>query len=378
LIANKSWNNGRQEAKAKSVLIKNHDGSWRTEEFKHLGSQVKQLLADQLVSNEKTLEKLEEKKLQKSGEFRFKRFVNSVPFIQPGVSFRLNGNKLQLQKFPGVLRVFGGKQLVGLEIASAKLVRKPDGFYFFVSCFENVGVGEFAVQSPVVPLGLDFGVRSHFSFSDGRESSVVFRESDRLRRLKRKRKRQVKGSKGYHKTRAAERREYQKLNRSKDAAAQKIVHDLTSDFQVFTQDDPFNQWKVKRGRNLQHALLGRVKQGIKRDPNSVVLPWWAPTTQFCPNCGILTKHPPKEKVFTCSECNYTSPRDKHAANNMILLGKLWLALKLGQELASTPVEGLSDKAQVSAVALLVPKEAGNDMEKKPGPAAEAALVSTTP
>ncbi|WP_169240387.1 zinc ribbon domain-containing protein [Bifidobacterium olomucense] len=46
-----------------------------------------------------------------------------------------------------------------------------------------------------------------------------------------------------------------------------------------------------------------------------------PTTAWCPKCGRRTKHDTSERTFHCQWCGYEAQRDKHAARNMIILGK---------------------------------------------------------
>ena len=95
--------------------------------------------------------------------------------------------------------------------------------------------------------------------------------------------------------------------------------------------------------------MGRVKARLRGVPNTVELPRWVATTQWCYRCGTLTGHGLEERTFVCSGCGVTAPRDKHAAENMVLLGDKYLALTSGTE-GSAGGAGVSLKELLYAVA----------------------------
>ena len=211
----------------------------------------------------------------------------------------------------------GVHQLEDLELASAKLVKRPSGYYLKVTGWRapasKVSEGE--------PLGLDFGVKTHLTASDGREWSVSVREPERLKRLQRKLQRQEKGSKNRDRTLQFIGREYERLGHRKDDLANKIVSELSAHSLIVLQDEQLNSWKVRYGKTIQHSVLGRVKAKLSRLPQTVMLDRWAPSTQLCPACGALKKLALSEREYSC-ECGYTALRDIHAASNMLLLAKL--------------------------------------------------------
>ncbi|WP_240610816.1 hypothetical protein [Ammonifex thiophilus] len=103
-----------------------------------LGSQVKQEIADRLKDNLRALAKLRENG-HKVGRLKPKRFVNSIPLKQYGITYSLdfarNSLKVRIQKL-GSFRVLGLHQIPpDAEIASAVLVRKPGGYYLHMTCY---------------------------------------------------------------------------------------------------------------------------------------------------------------------------------------------------------------------------------------------------
>ena len=75
-------------------------------------------------------------------------------------------------------------------------------------------------------IGLDFGIKTSVTTSEGEKLDVTVRESDRLKRLQKQMSRQIKGSNNRYKTVKLIQREYQKLLNRKQDMANKLVHRL--------------------------------------------------------------------------------------------------------------------------------------------------------
>jgi len=131
-----------------------------------LGSQVKQEIADRLRDNLRALDKLK-KKGYNVGTLKPKKFVNSIPLKQYGVTYKLNFayNRVRIQKL-GDFRVLGLHQIPkGAEIANAVLVRKPSGYYLHVTCY--LLKEHFKKEHIAEAVGIDFGVSNKIILSNG-------------------------------------------------------------------------------------------------------------------------------------------------------------------------------------------------------------------
>ena len=105
------------------------------------------------------------------------------------------------------------------------MIRKPDGYYLKVTCFINKE--NFKEQKTNgKEIGLDFGIKTNITTSEGEKLDVTVRESDRLKRLQKQMSRQIKGSNNRYKTVKLIQREYQKLLNRKQDMANKLVHRL--------------------------------------------------------------------------------------------------------------------------------------------------------
>ena len=295
-----------------------------TRQFKVLGGQLSQSVIAELKTNLKTLAALKAKG-HKVGRLRFRRQVVCINFPQYGKSHKINHecNRIRLANIPGWLRVRGLQQLPAeAEFANAKLLDRPDGLFVRITCYTNKQEQDF---QPATAVGLDMGVKTHLTLSNGVKINALVEESERARRLRRKLTRQVKGSNNWHKTKRLLDRVLAKQANVRNDIANKIVAELTRNEVIYFQDEPLKQWfkrdgNIRCGKRLQGSILGRVKAKLMAHPRAVMLNQNVPTTATCV-CGKRTRHTPDKRTFVCPKCGYRADRDIHAAQNMIRLGQ---------------------------------------------------------
>ena len=288
-----------------------------------IGSQMKQSIVTRMISNEKTIMTLVKKGLQTHGNLQFKSELTCIPLKQYGTTYKFKSfNKVKIQGISGNVLVRTGNQLqIADELANANLIRKPDGYYLKVTAFinkENYNL----IKTNGKEIGLDFGIKTSITTSEGEKLDVQVEESERLKRLQLKLFRRVKGSNNRHKTIKLIQREYQKLSNKKQDKANKIVHKLKQYDRIYIQDEQISGWhKGLFGKQVQHSCLGTVKAKLKALPQTVVLDKWIPTTKLCPDCGTVNQHVTlADRTIVCG-CGYVEDRDVHSAKNMIFIAK---------------------------------------------------------
>ena len=322
----------------KVVTRRLHDGTLQDEEFRALGAHQKQNLKKQIHSSIKTLATLKAQG-KRVGRLKYKSEINAIEYSTGDLKV-VSRQRVHLPKI-GKVRTHGNHQLKNYEITNARLIRKASGLYLKITCAREPEHRETDNQT----IGIDMGVKTHITVSDGREFHSMIREPERLKRLQRKLSRQAKGSNNYAKTRKLLRREYEKMDCRKDDLANKIVHELLGSSSVVMQDENLRGWMPRYSKGLQHSTLGRVKAKLVNHSRVTVVDRFAPTTQYCPACKSLNKLPLSERQYSCS-CGYSAPRDLHAARNMaILAGEGWTKkrkirkIKTPQGLGEAPMEG---------------------------------------
>lgn len=187
------------------------------------------------------------------------------------------------------------------------------------------------------------GIKEQLTFSNGVKVNFYLEESEQLKGLMRKLSRQVKGSNQYKQTLHRIKKIYEYETNKKNDVANKLNSVLKSNYIVCFQDEMLNLWKCKKskqkfsfGKQVQHGILGRVKDKLKKNPSNVMLDSSVPTTQTCPVCGCLTKHSLDKRKYHCDNCGFENvDRDIYSAKNMILLSGYGTYRSLNTDAVST-------------------------------------------
>ena len=312
--------------KKKSVIIRHKDGSFVEKPLLYLKSAMMQGMKSQVGDSLNSLAE-KKKKGYKVGKLKFKSSCNSIPLKQFGNTHRIKSlRKVGIVGIKGNFRVHGLDQFAdnpNAEIANAKLLNKPDGYYIHWTVYI------FKDKLPVISrndevIGIDFGCGTSFTFSGGHKEDFKLKEPECLKKLqkslarKRKTETNKKHSNQYKSVQRKLEREYQHLANIKNDKANKLCRKLMSYKQVVIQDENLRGWhKGGHGKAVQHSILGRVKKKLKIMDNVTVLSRFAPTTKLCFHCGEIHKEIKVwDRVFRC-DCGVCMDRDIHAAQCMV-------------------------------------------------------------
>ena len=307
-----------------SVQVKVKD-TFEEREINTLSAQMKQSVVDEVKQNVFNLSKAKKKGL-KVGRLQYKKECNEINLKQFGQTYYIKGkNTIHVQRI-GVLVVNGLEQidLDEVEFANAKLIQKPSGFYINITTYSNK---QPEVQAEKEVLGLDMGIKNQLTFSNGVKVNFYLEESEQLKGLMRKLSRQHKGSNQYKQTLNRIKRIYEYESNKKNDVVNKLNSVLKTNYIICFQDEMLNSWKRRKskhkfcfGNQVQHGILGRVKDKLKKNPSNIMLESSVPTTQTCPKCGCLTKHSLDKRIYHCNHCGFeNSDRDIHSAKMMVLL-----------------------------------------------------------
>ena len=310
------------DSKTLTVQGLDKDGQPVTHELRYISSQMRQSVIQGLKDNMNSLVSLREHN-RKTGRLRYKSDYGSIDLQQYRITYRFYDEEhVGIQGFSKPLKIKGANQfwnIPNLEFANAKLLNLPKGYNLAITTYQNKGC-ELKNYKP--EIGIDMGITTTITTSDGQKIKVLVEESERLKKCQRLIARRKKGSNNRYKAVKLLRRAYQKLTSRKRDAANKIVHDLLEHERVYMQDENIKGWhKSLFGRTVQHSVLGLVKAKLMKSERVIVLPASAPTTKYCPVCGKLKRDITlADRVYECS-CGYREDRDVHAARNMLLLSR---------------------------------------------------------
>ena len=322
------------------VQVKVND-HFETREISNLSSQMKQSVVDSVKTDVSNLSKAKKAGL-KVGRLQYKHECNEINLKQFSNTYKIKShNKISVQNI-GVLVVNGLEQinLDEVEFANAKLIKKPSGFYIHLTIYTKK---QPQPETSKEVLGLDMGIKDQLTFSNGVKVNFYLEESEQLKGLMRKLSRQTKGSNQYKQTLTRVKKIFEHQSNKKSDVVNKLNSVLRSNYIICFQDELLNLWKRKKskrkfsfGKQVQHGILGRVKDKLKKNNSNVMLDSSVPTTQTCPVCGCLTKHSLDKRWYHCAHCGYENlDRDIHSANMMVLLSGYGTYRSLNTDTVST-------------------------------------------
>lgn len=138
-----------------------------------------------MISNEQTIKTLVAKGLQKHGSLQFKSELDCIPL--KNIDWRIKpNNRIRVSGIKKALLVHGMKQLPkDCEFANANLLKKPDGYYLKVTAYIDKEK-EKKQKKNGKEIGLDFGIRTSITTSEGEKINVLVGESEQLKALQKK------------------------------------------------------------------------------------------------------------------------------------------------------------------------------------------------
>ena len=309
--------------KSRSVKVKVKD-VFEERELTLLGSQIKQSIISEVKDSIRGLAMLKEKG-HKVGALKFKSVCNCVNLKQFHVTYDIDKDRsrIRVQGIRKPFKVRGLEQIPDdAEIANAKFIRKASGLYFHITCY----VPKEEKHIPHRSVGIDFGISDNLVFSDGREPVNICVPESKGTKLASRRMNKALSHNGnqksnkHYKRKNKVRKAYEKdKNRRKDLA-NKAVHEILNNYDfIAIQDEMIHNWhKGIFGKQVQHSAIGVIKEELKNSSNVYVVSRDFPSTQICPECGKLTKHPLKMRSYTCQYCGYHHPsRDEKAAGSIL-------------------------------------------------------------
>jgi len=326
--------------KLKEVEVEVKD-SFEKREITHLGSQIKQSVIERVKDDLNALHKSKEKG-NKVGRLKFKSEVNSIPLKQYGITYAIDFkcNRVRIQNVKKRFRVLGLHQIPdGAEFAKAELIRKPSGYYLYITAFLNKEptlvktkknkVKEKPIEHFNKPIGMDFGIKNQITLSNSMKIDYEVKETKRLKRLQKqlaKKKGFIKGerkSQNFFKTLKKIKKEYEKLSNIKHDIQNRVFAFIKLYKRVYMQDDNVKGWKSGLfGKQIQHKSIGRIKARLSNNLETLVLiDRFLPTTQTCSRCLHKQKMSLSDRVFKCESCGFEIDRDVNSARDIILFGE---------------------------------------------------------
>lgn len=251
-------------------------------------------------------------------------------------------HKLDIPKFKNFKKYFDNRIRFRLtrhvphgKICSVSITRYPNKRYYVsfavIRDFLNPQTVQPTSITPENTLGIDFGVKTFLTTSDGCKINIpnfIGNSEKRLAKLQRKLSRKKFRSKNYEKIRLKASKLHSHISEQRRDFLHKIstemVHD--SQYNCFCFEN-LNMDAIRRrfGKattnsgfsNFVHYMYSKVRYNGKL---VVRIGRFDPSSQICSHCGNRKKIPLSERTYTCDECGLVIDRDVNAAINIRTFG----------------------------------------------------------
>ena len=261
-------------------------------------------------------------------------------FIVPS-GFKVKGTRLVIPKFVEGIE-YRDESVIPDKIKQIVVTRDVDRYYASVQ-YES----DESLQKGKGTVGIDMGIRSFATLSDGLQIEPLnaLRKTEiRLKRQQKKLSRKEKGSENRKKQIVRVQKVHQKIRDMRMDFNHKVSTAIAKHYGTVVIED-LNIQGMQRNHNMAKSITDQewyqFKQMLKyklqwRDAELIEIGKFDPSSKMCSRCGNV-KHDLRlsDRTYHCSVCGFSMDRDLNAAINIRNMG----LIKVGKGIPEfTPVE----------------------------------------
>lgn len=299
---------------------------------KHFAKRIKRnLLHSQTV--QEILERLDESysrffKKRSKRPPKFKRFdrFNSFVFKQGG--FMLNGNIFTINKGKKRFKFSYSRHYEG-NIKQIRIIRETCHRFSLIIVTDHNPVNSYRKTHDGASVGLDFGLKTYLTKSDGSEidSPLFFkRYQDKIKKCGKRVSNAKKGSNNRSRRLFELQQVHRKINNLKSDFQWKLAHELCKRYDyIFIEDlniEAMRRIWGKKISDLCHSSFIDKLMYVSLKYGVIVhkIDKWYPSSKTC-ECGYINKLLSlKDRKWICPECESINDRDVLAARNILRKG----------------------------------------------------------
>ena len=263
---------------------------------------------------------------------KFKKTKDFSSFVYKQGGFSLCGNVFHVNSVKRDYRFSLSRPYTG-KVRNVRVKRSHLGEYY-ICITTDAKCEPYAKTHDGASVGIDFGLKTYMTFSDGTSvdnPQYMRRELNRLRRLSRRLSRCESGSYHRERSRLALCRQYERVTDCRRDFQWKLAHCLCRRYDtVFIEDLNLNAIKRLWGRkvsDLAHGEFCLVLDQVAAKYGCRVhrIDKWFPSSKLC-ECGYKNDNLTlRDRTWACPHCGQVHDRDVHASEMILRRGIYELA-----------------------------------------------------
>ena len=258
--------------------------------------------------------------------FKSKRGKQSYTTKNVNNSIRISFGRILLPKI-GWIKFDDHIKVIG-KIKRVTITKSKSGKYFVSVICDDVPYEQKEPTGAVV--GIDLGIHSYITTSDGNKVAPqnYYRKAEkRLKRLQRKMSRKPKGSRNREKARISLARQSEKASNKRNDFQHKLSREIVNSYDAICIEDlnvKGMQKNSKLAKSIQDcgwsSFVSKLEYKCSWERKLLIkIDRFYPSSQLCSSCGHKNEEVKSLSVreWTCSVCGVTHDRDINAAKNIL-------------------------------------------------------------
>jgi putative transposase len=257
-------------------------------------------------------------------ECTFKNKDDKQSFRLPNQKFKIVNNRLQIEKVGKISIVFD-RMPEGKHMSVTISKSKTEQYYATIITKQEI----VHKQKTGVDIGIDLGVRSLITTSEGVQIKRFIDNQNKIKHLQRHLQRKIKGSLKFKRIKFKISKLYEKDSRRRTWLNHNISSYLIKNYDIIVIEDLNISGMLKN-----HKLAGSIQKSSWFDLISKIeykcnfygktlikINRFYPSSKTCSRCSSIKKDLKlSDKVFKCNKCEFISDRDLNAAKNIMSVG----------------------------------------------------------
>lgn len=258
--------------------------------------------------------------------FKSKRDKQSYTTKNVNNAIRISYAKILIPKIGWIK--FDNHIVVLGTIKRATITKSKSGKYYVSVICENVPYEQ--KESTGAIVGIDLGVHSYITTSDGNKvepQSYYKKDEKRLKRLQRRMSRKPKDSKNREKARISLAKQSEKVANKRNDFQHKLSREIVNGYDLICIEDlnvKGMQKNSKLAKSIQDcgwsSFVSKLEYKCSWEKKILIkINRFFPSSQLCSSCGYKNEGVKNLSVreWTCPICGTTHDRDSNAAKNIL-------------------------------------------------------------